>query len=88
MVQQHVRGAQALAAGIAALPDTRSCAAYTQAAWRFLNNERVGLSELAEPLLSAVPGLLDAHCESYGLVMHDWSRLNFTKHTRRRTGCK
>ena len=83
MVQQHVRGAQALAAGIAALPDTRSSAAYTQAAWRFLNNERVGLSELAKPLLSAAPGLLDAHCERYGLVMHDWSRLNFGKHTRK-----
>lgn len=83
MVQQHVRGAQALAAGIAALPDTRSSASYTQAAWRFLNNERVGLSELAKPLLSAVPGLLDAHCERYGLVMHDWSRLNFAKHTRK-----
>ena len=81
MVQQHVRGAQALAAGIAALPDTRSSAAYTQAAWRFLNNDRVGLSALAKPLLSAVPELLDAHCERYGLVMHDWSRLNFGRHT-------
>ena len=81
MVQQHVRGAQALAAGIAALPDTRSSAAYTQAAWRFLNNDRVRLSELAKPLLGAVPELLDTHCECYGLVMHDWSRLNFSKHT-------
>ena len=80
-MQQHVRGAQALAAGIAALPDTRSSAAYTQAAWRFLNNERVGLSALAKPLLSAVPESLDAHCQRYGLVMHDWSRLNFGKHT-------
>jgi hypothetical protein len=81
MVQQHVRGAQALAAGIAALPDTRSSAAYTQAAWRFLNNDRVGLSALAKPLLSAVPELLDTRCDRYGLVMHDWSRLNFGKHT-------
>jgi hypothetical protein len=81
MVQQHVRGAQALAAGIAALPDTRSSAAYTQAAWRFLNNDRVRLSELAKPLVSAVPQLLEAHCERYGLVMHDWSRLNFSRHT-------
>lgn len=82
-MQQHVRGAQALAAGIGALPDTRSSAAYTQAAWRFLNNERVGLTQLAKPLLSAVPGLLDAHCERYALVMHDWSRLNFGKHSRK-----
>jgi len=81
MVQQHVRGAQALAAGIGSLPDTRSSAAYTQAAWRFLNNERVGLAELARPLLSAAEQLLEAHCERYGLVMHDWSRLNFGGHT-------
>lgn len=80
MVQQHVRGAQALAAGIAALPDTRSSASYTQAAWRFLNNPRVTLPELARPLLSAARPLLDEHCERYGLVMHDWSRVNFGGH--------
>jgi hypothetical protein len=81
MVQQHVRSAQALAAGIAALPDTCTSAAYTQAAWRFLNNDRVVLPELARPLLSAAGPLLDAHCERYGLVMHDWSHLNFGAHT-------
>ena len=81
MLQQHVRGAQALAAGIAALPDTRSSAAYTQAAWRFLNNPRVTLPELARPLLSAAGSLLDEHCERYGLMMHDWSRINFGGHT-------
>ena len=81
MLQQHVRGAQALAAGIASLPDTRSSASYTQAAWRFLNNPRVTLPELARPLLSAAGPLLDEHCERYGLVMHDWSRINFGGHT-------
>ena len=67
-------------AGIAALPDTRSSASYTQAAWRFLNNPRVTLPELARPLLSAAGPLLDEHCERYGLVMHDWSRVNFGGH--------
>ena len=80
-MQQHVRGAQALAAGIGALPDTRSSAAYTQAAWRFLNNPRVTLPELARPLLSAAGSLLDEHCQHYGLIMHDWSRINFGGHT-------
>jgi len=80
MVEQHVRGAQALAAGIASLPDTRSSAAYTQAAWRFLNNPRVTLPELARPLLSAAQPLLDEHCEHYGLMIHDWSRINFGGH--------
>jgi hypothetical protein len=82
-VQQHVRGAQALAAGIGALPDTRSSAAYTQAAWRFLNNPRVGLQELAAPLLSAAARLAATHCEHYALIMHDWSRLYFGQHTRK-----
>lgn len=81
MVQQHVRGAQALAAGIASLPDTRSSAAYTQAAWRFLNNPRVTLPELARPLLGAAGPLLEEHCEHYGLIMHDWSRINFGGHS-------
>jgi hypothetical protein len=82
-VQQHVRGAQALAAGIGALPDTRSSAAYTQAAWRFLNNPRVGLQDLAAPLLSAAAPLAATHCEHYALIMHDWSRLYFGQHTRK-----
>ena len=82
-MQQHVRSAQALSAGIGALPDTRSSAAYTQGAWRFLNNPRVGLQELAQPLLSAAVPLVATHCERYALIMHDWSRLYFGKHTRK-----
>jgi len=84
MVQQHLRTAHALAAGIAALPDTRTSAAYTQAAWRFLNNERVGLQQLAQPLLVAGQQLLKAHGRRHGLVMHDWSRLNFSGHASKR----
>jgi hypothetical protein len=84
MVQQHLRTAHALAAGIAALPDTRTSAAYTQAAWRFLNNERVLLPQLAHPLLVAAEQLLKEHGHNYGLVMHDWSRLNFGGHASKR----
>jgi len=84
MVQQHLRSAQRLAAGIAALPDTRSSAAYTQAAWRFLNNERVLLAQLAQPILMAAEQLLGQHGAHYGLVMHDWSRLNFGGHASKR----
>jgi hypothetical protein len=84
MVQQHLRSAHALAAGIAALPDTRTSAAYTQAAWRFLNNERVLLPQLAQPMLIAAEQLLEEHGQNYGLVMHDWSRLNFGGHASKR----
>ena len=84
LVQQHTHPAQELAAGLTALPDTCSSFAYTQAAWRFYRNERVGLAQLAQPLLAAVPEALQAHCGDYGLVAHDWSRLGFNSHTRKR----
>lgn len=83
MVQQHVNPAHHLAAGLKALPSTRTSFAYTQAAWRFYANERVGLPSLAEPLLAAVPEALQTHCERYGLVAHDWSRLAFKSHKRK-----
>ena len=47
MVQSHLRSAPELAAGVAA--DTSEAFAATQATWRFLNNERVGMPELIEP---------------------------------------
>jgi hypothetical protein len=72
-----------LAAGIEALPDTRSSFAYTQAAWRFFRNVRIGLQGLAEPLLAAVEEALKEHCGRYVLAMHDWSRLNYNSHTRK-----
>lgn len=84
LVQQHAHPAQALAAGLKALPDTSSSFAYTQAAWRFYANERVGLAQLAQPLLSAVPEALQTYCVDYGLVAHDWSRLGFKSHSRKR----
>ena len=49
MVQSHLRSAPELAAGVASLPSTSQAFAATQATWRFLNNERVGMPELVEP---------------------------------------
>ena len=46
MVQSHLRSAPELAAGVASLPSTSEAFAATQATWRFLNNERVGMPEL------------------------------------------
>lgn len=53
IVKQHVQAAQALAAGLHALPSAPSTFAATQAAWRFLHNDRVGLPRLVEPLREA-----------------------------------
>ena len=39
-----------MAAGVKSLPSTKTAFAATQAAWRFLNNDRVTLPALVEPL--------------------------------------
>lgn len=75
---QHFQAAQALAAGVHALPSGATAFAATQAAWRFFNNPRVGLSQLVEPLRAA--GRQAASTASHLLVVHDWSFLAFATH--------
>lgn len=73
-----------LASGLRALPDTRTAFASTQAAWRFWHNDEVSLKRLIGPLLEeARTGLAEA-CDAFGLVMHDWSRLNYGGHERKK----
>jgi Transposase DDE domain len=77
MVQSHMRSAPELAAGVASLPSTATAFAATQAAWRFLNNERVTLPVLVEPLREV--GRRRAEClqSPFLLVPHDWCKLTF-----------
>ncbi len=75
---------QSVASGLRALPapgaQALSC---TQAAWRFLANERVSLPALAAPLLAGACAA-SARCgESFALVVHDWSVLNYDTHGRK-----
>jgi hypothetical protein len=72
-----MRSAPALAAGIGSLPSLHSSFAAIQGAWRFLNNPRVGLPTLVEPLRKA--GRLEAHRSPANFVMlvHDWCKLSF-----------
>ena len=51
LVNSHGGAAQALAAGIHALPGATSSLAATQGAYRFLNNPNVTLADLAEPVI-------------------------------------
>ena len=81
MVKQQVQAAQALAAGLHALPGAPSAFAATQAAWRFLNNPRVGLPQLVEPLRQAGRRAAAASAAARLLVVHDWSFLSFPTHT-------
>jgi hypothetical protein len=78
LVQSHMRAAPELAAGVASIPSISSSFAGTQAAWRFLNNERVTLAALAEPLREAGRRATDASQAPFVLLVHDWSKLSFS----------
>jgi hypothetical protein len=76
--QSHI--SQSLAAGLNALPGTRGSFASTQGAWRFYRNETVSLKALAQPLVEQGRRSLAESGQEYGLVMHDWSHLNYQRH--------
>jgi hypothetical protein len=77
MVQSHLRSAPELAAGVASLPRLSSAFAATQASWRFLNNERIRLPALVEPLREAGRSQVANLASRFALLVHDWSKLSF-----------
>ncbi len=80
LVNEHAQAGQSLAAGLNALPGMAGSFASTQGAWRFYGNEKVSLKVLAQPLVEqGRRGLAESGGE-YGLVMHDWSHLNYHRH--------
>jgi hypothetical protein len=81
LVNSHLQAVQAIASGIHAVPSTTSAFAATQAAYRFLNNERVTLPSLAKPLTEVGRQEVTKTCDRYALVAHDWSQLMFKDHT-------
>lgn len=84
LLDSHLRAAQALSAGVASMPSTKSAFAATQATYRFLNNERVGLSELAEPLRQVGRESMAALQAPFALLVHDWCKLGFDHPLRKR----
>ena len=84
LVQSHMRAAPELAAGVASLPSVSSSFAGAQAAWRFLNNERVTLSALVEPLREAGRRATAASQAPFVLLAHDWSKLAFSHSSTKR----
>lgn len=80
LVTAHLQASQALAAGIHAVPDVVSSFAATIAAHRFLNNERVSLRSLAQPLLAMGRAEAASACDRFALVVHDWSQLMYPEH--------
>jgi hypothetical protein len=81
LVNEHLHSAPPLAAGPAALPRLTTAFASTQAAWRFFANDTAALPVLVGPLQAAGrQALLDSPAE-YALLIHDWSILNYDRHT-------
>lgn len=77
LVKSHLHAAPELAAGVASLPSAGSAFAATQAAWRFLNNERVSLPALVEPLREAGCRRAETTDAPFVLLAHDWCKLSF-----------
>lgn len=80
LVAENLHTSEGIAAGVRALPGAGGAFARTQAAWRFYNNKRVELPDLAEPLLRCGSQALRESSEHYGLVVYDWSRLEYKHH--------
>src|ERR1051326_4212030 len=80
LVTGHLQASQALAAGIHAVPDAAAAFAATLAAHRFLNNQRVSLPALVEPLIEVGRAAAATVCDRYLLVVHDWSQLMYPHH--------
>jgi hypothetical protein len=78
MVLSHLRNAPKFAAGIAGLPDTGTAFAATQGAWRFLNNKRVTLTALVEPLRAVGRDRANATVAPFAMLVQDWSKLTYS----------
>jgi hypothetical protein len=87
LVQEHLQISQSVAAGLNALPGSANSFASTQAAWRFYRNQSVSLPALAQPLIAQGRAALQATDTEYALVVHDWSHLNYDRHTRKTDRC-
>lgn len=79
-MRQHLSQAHSVAAGLRALPHTAHSFAAAQAAWRFYQNARVTLPELAAPLLAHAKEVCARRAQRYALVLHDFSGLHYTRH--------
>src|SRR5690349_17970486 len=84
LVSEELGPKHALAAGLHALPGAGTPMASTQGAWRFYANETVTPSALIEPLLASARAAVAELTPAWGLVVHDWSQLNYGAHTGKR----
>ena len=78
LVKQHQHSCSSSAAGPSLGASGGSALAAVQAQWRFLNNDRVSLAALIEPLMRQGRLALAAQGDSgLGVVVHDWSKVAY-----------
>jgi hypothetical protein len=79
LVRSHMITSELLSSGVKSSIKSNNAFSQTQAAWRFFNNERCKISELIKPILAH--GVDQSkECDSYALMVHDWSGLIYKKH--------
>jgi hypothetical protein len=84
LVGGHLRVASPQAAGIAKLPACASSFAATQAAWRFLNNERVTIRDMAVPIRDMGRQAANQSSSPFVLAIHDWMKIACGTHSRKK----
>jgi transposase len=84
LIKSQISPSTALAAGIKSISDSqKGVFAATQAAWRFLNNDRVKISDLNFPIQSFAMQETSTS-DDYFLMVHDWSRINYNQHSHKK----
>jgi hypothetical protein len=83
LVREHMNSSNRNAAGPNLLPGESQAASATQAAWRFLNNPNVELTDLVEPLRQAGREAANKSQSDYVLLAHDWCKIDYKSHTRK-----
>ena len=80
LVKAHMHTATRTATGPSWGCDEVGAFAATQAAWRFLNNERVLLTALVEPLREVGRQAVEQSQADFVLLAHDWCKLDYRRH--------
>jgi hypothetical protein len=83
LVTEQMSPTQTVAAGLRALPAGAKAFASTQAAWRFYSNPAISLPQLVKPLIASAKQMLTDEGGDFALIIHDWSELNYDRHTRK-----
>jgi len=83
LVESHMQAMPELAAGIKHLPSLKSSFANTQAAWRFLNNDRIKFANLIEPLREEGCEEGNKSHKQFVLLIHDWCKISYAKDSKK-----